>query len=159
MEEYGRDWCIHSYTMMAGVLANFGPNSQTIQPIWRTFPTRCSTDGFFNFSVCCSNGRKESLRDHSEQLWVWQQLLQHKYGPIKSQIPAPLENFSILSLLRVVLKHSETVSGPSSCGVTDRFLANKRKLLISQMKMYHCTYVTVWVFIVCVWGMHIHCAS
>ena len=23
MEEYGRDWCIRSYTMMAGVLANF----------------------------------------------------------------------------------------------------------------------------------------
>ena len=29
--------------MMAGVLANFGPNSQTIMPVWPTFPTRCST--------------------------------------------------------------------------------------------------------------------
>jgi len=44
-----------SYTTMAGVLANFGPNSQTILPVWHTFPTRCSRDGFFHFSICCSN--------------------------------------------------------------------------------------------------------
>jgi len=31
---------------------------------------------------------------------------------------------AILSLLRVVLRHSETVSSPSSCGVTNRFFAN-----------------------------------
>ena len=44
-----------SYTMMAGILANFGLNSQTILPVWPTCPTRCSTDGFFHFSICCSN--------------------------------------------------------------------------------------------------------
>ena len=37
-----------SYTIMA---ANFGPNSQTILPVWPMFPTRCGTDGF---SICCS---------------------------------------------------------------------------------------------------------
>jgi len=40
--------------MMAGTV-NFGPNSQTILPVWPTFPTRCSTDGFFQFSIGCSN--------------------------------------------------------------------------------------------------------
>ena len=45
----------HSYSMMSGVLANFELNSQTILPIWPTFPTRCDTDGFFHFSICCSN--------------------------------------------------------------------------------------------------------
>ena len=45
-----------SYTMMAGVLANFGPNSQDyILPVWPTFPTRCDTNGFFHFSIYCSN--------------------------------------------------------------------------------------------------------
>ena len=53
VEEYGRDWCIRgchvitksgssywsSYTMMAGVLANFSPNSQTILPVWPMLPT------------------------------------------------------------------------------------------------------------------------
>ena len=32
---------------------------------------------------------------------------------------------AIWSLLRVVLGHYETVSGPSSCCVTDRLLVNK----------------------------------
>ena len=41
-----------SYTLMAGILADFGPNSQTIPHVW---PTRCGTDGFFHFSICCSN--------------------------------------------------------------------------------------------------------
>ena len=36
--------------MMAGVLANFGLNSQTILPVWPMFPTRCGMDGFFHFS-------------------------------------------------------------------------------------------------------------
>jgi len=39
MEEYGRDWCIRSYTMMAGILANFSQNIQTILPVWPTFPS------------------------------------------------------------------------------------------------------------------------
>ena len=67
MEEYGRDWCIHSYTKVAGVLANFSLNSQTILPIWRTFLTRCGTEGFFDFSICCSitwNG----IEDDNEHL-------------------------------------------------------------------------------------------
>jgi len=51
-----------SYTMMAGVLANFGPNSPTILLVWPTFPTRCGTDGFFHFLICCSNW-----------YWGWQQ--------------------------------------------------------------------------------------
>ena len=34
MEEYGRDLCIRSYTMVAGVLANFSPNSWTIPLVW-----------------------------------------------------------------------------------------------------------------------------
>jgi len=38
MEEYGKGWCIRNYTMMAGVLAKFGPNSRTILPVWPTFP-------------------------------------------------------------------------------------------------------------------------
>jgi len=54
MEKYGRDWCIHSYTKVAGVLANFSLNSRTVLPVWCTFPTRCDMDGFFNFSICCS---------------------------------------------------------------------------------------------------------
>jgi len=33
------DWCICSYTMMAGALTNFSLNSQTIVTIWHTFPT------------------------------------------------------------------------------------------------------------------------
>ena len=33
----------------------------------------------------------------------------------------PQKNLSFLSLLRVILKHSETVRGRCSCGVTDRF--------------------------------------
>jgi len=49
----GRQLLTH-YTMMAVVLANFGPNSQTILPVWPMFPIRCSTDGFFHFSICCS---------------------------------------------------------------------------------------------------------
>ena len=28
---------------------------KTILPVWPTFPTRCGTDGFFYFSICCSN--------------------------------------------------------------------------------------------------------
>jgi len=28
---------------------------KTILPAWPTFPTRCGTDGFFHFSICCSN--------------------------------------------------------------------------------------------------------
>jgi len=40
---------------MAGILANFSLNSQTILPVWPTFPTRCNTDGFFHFSICCSH--------------------------------------------------------------------------------------------------------
>ena len=27
----------------------------TILPVWPMFPTRCGTDGFFHFSICCSN--------------------------------------------------------------------------------------------------------
>jgi len=55
MEVYGRDWCIRSYTMMAGVLANFGLNSWAILPVWHMFPTRCGMGGFFHFSICCGN--------------------------------------------------------------------------------------------------------
>jgi len=39
----------------AHVFANFSPNSWTILPIWPTIPTKCGTDGFFHFSICCSN--------------------------------------------------------------------------------------------------------
>ena len=28
---------------------------KTILPVWPTFPARCGTDGFFHFSICCSN--------------------------------------------------------------------------------------------------------
>jgi len=66
MEEYGRDWCFCGYTMMAGVLANFSPNSWTILilPIWPTFPW-CSTDGF-HFSICCNC--LDSTEDNNEPL-------------------------------------------------------------------------------------------
>ena len=43
---------------------------------------------------------------------------------------------AILSLLRVVLRHSETVSSPSSCGVTDQFFAN----VCCPGEMICCTY-------------------
>ena len=42
-----------------------------------------------------------------------------------------------IGLLRVVLRHSETDSGPSSCGVTDRFL------FVAQVKVIRHTYMTV----------------
>ena len=60
-----------SYTMMAGVLANFGLKSQTILPIWPTFPTRCGTDGFSHFSICCSN----CLGWYWGRPWTWTNLL------------------------------------------------------------------------------------
>jgi len=38
-----------------GRRGQFRPNSQTILPVWPMFPTRWGTDGFFHFSICCSN--------------------------------------------------------------------------------------------------------
>jgi len=60
MEEYGRDWCIHSYHVYCEiwevatgeVLANYGLNSWTILQLRPMFPTGCS---FFHFPICCSN--------------------------------------------------------------------------------------------------------
>ena len=46
----------------------------------------------------------------------------------------------ILSLLRVVLTHSETASGISSCGGTNNYV------FVPQVKMIHRTYMTVVVW-------------
>ena len=70
VEEYGRDWCIRGYPRLSRNLGAatgtvtlwwqaYLPISartvKTILPVWPTFPTRCGTDGFFHFSICCSN--------------------------------------------------------------------------------------------------------
>ena len=38
--------------------------------------------------------------------------------------PIPTEDFSILNISEVYLRCSETISGPSRCGVKERFFAN-----------------------------------
>ena len=71
VEEYGRDWCIRGcyvyheiweqlYTgavtlWWQGYLPILARTVKTILPVWPRFPTRCGTDGFFHFSICCSN--------------------------------------------------------------------------------------------------------
>ena len=70
VEEYGRDWCIHGchvyheiWEAATGAVTPWWqvylPISawkvKTILPVWPMFPTRCSTDGFFHFSICCNN--------------------------------------------------------------------------------------------------------
>ena len=46
--------------------------------------------------------------------------------------------WELLSLLSAVLRHYETVSSPSSGGVTDRLLANKHSCLGENDLLYVC---------------------
>ena len=71
MEVYGRDWCIRSYTMMAGVLANFGLNSWDILPIWHMFPTRCGMGGFFHTAIAWDGIEDDNQPlDQEDRFWV-----------------------------------------------------------------------------------------
>jgi len=66
VEEYGRDWCIHgchihheTWEQLLEMLHHDGSCTCQFRPEWSDYtpvwPTRCGTNGFFHFSICCSN--------------------------------------------------------------------------------------------------------